>query len=212
MFNLLDFFSCIFLWAAEMELSMNTKGTNRSVIRTQALLKNGLTELMLTKPVQTITVRELTDYVNLNRGTFYLHYKDIQDLLNRLEDDLLDEFVEITNSHQPQEMNGKPFPLICDLYKFLEKNSDFVRIVLVNNQEQNFKNRLKDIIRERCINDWNEIFARADPKLSELYSSYVLSGCIGIIETWLMNNTRQSPEELARYTENIMLNGLNILK
>lgn len=191
---------------------MNTKGKNRSVQRTQALLKDGLTELMLTKPVQNITVRELTDYVNLNRGTFYLHYKDIQDLLEHLENDMLDEFIEITNAHQPQDMHGKPFPLICDLYKFLEKNSDFVRLILVNNQEQNFENRLKDILRERCMNDWDEIFANADPKLSEIYSSYVLSGCIGIIENWIRNGTRQSPEELARYTENIMLNGLNILK
>lgn len=191
---------------------MNTKGKNRSVQRTQALLKDGLTELMQTKPVQNITVRELTDYVNLNRGTFYLHYKDIQDLLENMENDMLDEFVEITNAHQPQDMNGKPFPLICNLYKFLEKNSDFVKLILVNNQEQTFKNRLKDIIRERCMNDWVEVFANTDSRLSELYSSYVLSGCIGIIENWVQNGTPQTPEELARYTEDIMLNGLNILK
>ena len=191
---------------------MNTKGKNRSVQRTQALLKDGLTELMMTKPVQNITVRELTDYVNLNRGTFYLHYKDIQDLLEHMENEMLDEFVEITNAHQPQDMNGKPFPLICDLYKFLGKNSEFVKLVLVTNQEYNFKERLKDIIQKRCMNDWIEVFDNTDPKLSEIYSSYVLSGCIGIIENWIKNDTRQSPEELARYTEDIMLNGLNILK
>lgn len=191
---------------------MNAKGKNRSVLRTQALLKDGLTELMLTKPVQSITVRELTDYVNLNRGTFYLHYRDIQDLLENIENDMLDEFMEITNAHQPQDMKGKPFPLICDLYKFLGKNSDFVKLVLVQNQEQNFVNRIKDIIWERCTRDWDEIFANADPKLSEIYSAYVLSGCIGIIENWIRNDTHQTPEELARYTEDIMLNGLNILK
>lgn len=190
---------------------MNTKGKNRSVQRTQALLKSGLTELMMTKPVQNITVRELTDYVNLNRGTFYLHYKDIQDLLENMENDMLDEFVEITNSHQPQHMKGKPFPLICDLYKFLGKNAEFVKLVLVTNQEHNFKERLKEIIQKRCMNDWIEVFDKADSKLSEIYSSYVLSGCIGIIENWIQNGTRQSPEELARYTEDIMLNGLNIL-
>lgn len=191
---------------------MNTKGKNRSVQRTQALLKDGLTELMLTKPIQNITVRELTDYVNLNRGTFYLHYKDIRDLLEYLENDILDEFIEITNAHQPQDMKGKPFPLICDLYKFLEKNSDFIKLVLVDNQEQIFMNRIKEIIRERCMNNWDELFANADPRMSEIYSSYVLSGCIGIIENWIRNDTHQSPEELARYTENIMMNGLNILK
>ena len=191
---------------------MNTKGKNRSVQRTQALLKYGLKELMLTKPIQNITVRELTDYVNLNRGTFYLHYKDIRDLLEYLENDILDEFIEITNAHQPQDMKGKPFPLICDLYKFLEKNSDFIKLVLVDNQEQIFMNRIKEIIRERCMNNWDELFANADPRMSEIYSSYVLSGCIGIIENWIRNDTHQSPEELARYTENIMMNGLNILK
>ena len=191
---------------------MNTKGKNRSVQRTQALLKDGLTELMLTKPIQNITVRELTDYVNLNRGTFYLHYKDIRDLLEYLENDILDEFIEITNAHQPQDMKGKPFPLICDLSKFLEKNSDFIKLVLVDNQEQIFMNRIKEIIRERCMNNWDELFANADPRMSEIYSSYVLSGCIGIIENWIRNDTHQSPEELARYTENIMMNGLNILK
>lgn len=190
---------------------MNTKGKNRSVQRTQALLKSGLTELMMTKPVQNITVRELTDYVNLNRGTFYLHYKDIQNLLENMENDMLDEFVEITNSHQPQDMKGKPFPLICDLYKFLGKNAEFVKLVLVTNQEHNFKERLKEIIQKRCMNDWIEVFDKADSKLSEIYSSYVLSGYIGIIENWIQNGTRQSPEELARYTEDIMLNGLNIL-
>ena len=191
---------------------MNTKGKNRSVIRTQNLLKNGLTELMLTKPVQNITVKELTDYVDLNRGTFYLHYKDILDLLEHLENDMLDEFVEINNSYKREELNGRPFPLICNLYKFLGKNADFVKLVLSTNQELNFKNRLKDIIRERCINDWDKIFAHADPLLSDIYSSYILSGCIGIIENWIQNDTRQSPEDLARLTEDIMLNGLNILK
>ena len=191
---------------------MNTKGKNRSVIRTQNLLKKGLTELMFTKPVQNITVRELTDYVNLNRGTFYLHYKDIPDLLEHLENDMLDEFTEINNSYDREGLNGKPFPLICDLFKFLGKNAEFIKLVLVSNQEVNFKNRLKDIIRDRCINDWDKIFAHTDPELSDIYSSYVLSGCIGIIENWVLNNTRQTPEELARLTENIMLNGLNILK
>lgn len=191
---------------------MNTKGKNRSVIRTQNLLKNGLAELMLTKPVQNITVKELTDYVNLNRGTFYLHYRDIQDLLENMENDMLDEFIEINNSYKREELNGKPFPLIYELYKFLGKNADFIKLVFLTNQEINFKNRLKDIIRERCIHDWDLIFAHTDPELSDIYSSYVLSGCIGIIENWVLNDMHQTPEELARLTENIMLNGLSILK
>ena len=52
------------------------KNQSRSVMRTQNLLKTGLIELMQEKPVQQITVKELVEHVDLNRGTFYLHYKD----------------------------------------------------------------------------------------------------------------------------------------
>lgn len=180
--------------------SMNVKGNNRSVARTQALLKQGLTELMTEKPVQNITVKELTDYVNLNRGTFYLHYKDIFDLLEHMENDLLDEFLQINHAHSAVEMNGKPYPLLYDLFKFLKKNQNFVRLVLVTIQEQKFVSKLKKILRERMQNDWNRIFANADPVLCEIYSAYVRSGCMGVIENWLETSAIQSPADLARYT------------
>ena len=190
---------------------MNVKGSNRSVVRTQALLKQGLTELMMNKPVQNITVKELTDYVNLNRGTFYLHYKDIYDLLEHMENDLLDEFLQINNAHGAIEMNGKPYPLLYDLFKFLKKNLKFAQLILVTNQEQKFVSKLKKILRERMQSDWNRIFVNADPVLCEIYSAYVLSGCIGVIENWLEAGAVQSPADLAKDTEQIMIKGLQIL-
>lgn len=191
---------------------MNTKGSNRSVVRTQALLKDGLIELMLQKPIQKISVKELTDHVNLNRGTFYLHYKDIYDLLEQIENELLDEFVEINNSHQVQEIKGKPFPLLKDLFEFLEKNAAFVRLVLKENLEKNFMDKLKTILKERCFHDWETIFPVKNPELYEIFYAYMLSGCIGIIETWILNDTKQSVDEIARITECIILDGVNILK
>lgn len=190
---------------------MNTRKPSRSILRTQTLLKQGLTDLMKETPVHKISVKQLTDHVNLNRGTFYLHYKDIQDLLEHIEKDLLNEFLQINDSHQAREMEGHPFPLILDLYKYLEKNADFVRILLVENQEKSFIGQIKEILRSRCLRDWNTVFEKADPTVCEIYSAYVLNGCIGIIEHWIKTGTGQTPEELARYTEDIMMKGLGIL-
>ena len=191
---------------------MNTKGTNRSVARTQALLKQGLTELMKDTPVQKISVKQLTDYVNLNRGTFYLHYRDIRDLLEHIENDLMDEFIAINQSHDVKSLNGSPYPLLYDLFCYLEKNADFVRTLLTENQEQNFVNRIKEYLRERCLKEWTIIFTKSNPGIDQLYTSYVLAGCVGIIEDWICRTPRETPAELARRTEDIMMGGLNILK
>ena len=52
---------------------MNT--TDRRVKRTKKLLADALAALMKQKPLKSITVRELTELADLNRGTFYLHFK-----------------------------------------------------------------------------------------------------------------------------------------
>ena len=59
--------------------------TDRRVRRTKALLLQGLMQLMETKDVKDISVKELSDLADINRGTFYLHYSDVYDMLAQLE-------------------------------------------------------------------------------------------------------------------------------
>ena len=62
------------------------------VKRTKKLIRKGLVELAQTKRINKITVKELTDYIEINRGTFYLHYKDVFDLVESLENELYSDF------------------------------------------------------------------------------------------------------------------------
>ena len=62
------------------------------VKRTKKLIRQGLVELAKTKRLNKITVKELTDYIEINRGTFYLHYKDVYDLVDALENELYNDF------------------------------------------------------------------------------------------------------------------------
>lgn len=55
------------------------KKVDRRVIKTRRQLKKGLAALMKEKSVNQITVKELVEEVDINRSTFYLHFKDIQD-------------------------------------------------------------------------------------------------------------------------------------
>ena len=61
---------------------MDNQKIDGRVRRTKKLLREGLTKLMKEKSIKKISVRELSDLVEINRGTFYLHYYDIHDVLS----------------------------------------------------------------------------------------------------------------------------------
>ena len=71
---------------------------DRRVRRTRERLRQALTQLLLEKDVRDITVRELTDLADVNRGTFYTHYRDIYDLLEQTENALFGELEALLDS------------------------------------------------------------------------------------------------------------------
>lgn len=69
---------------------MREETQDRRIKRTKMLLQKTLVDLMLEKEVGKISVKELTQKADVNRSTFYLHYLDIYDMLEQMEN----EFVE----------------------------------------------------------------------------------------------------------------------
>ena len=60
------------------------KKIDRRVRKTKQQLQDGFIQLRKQKDLKDITVKELCELTDLNRGTFYLHYKDIYDLSEQL--------------------------------------------------------------------------------------------------------------------------------
>ena len=67
---------------------MEQSGTDRRVRKTKSQLRLALMELLVEKSAKNISVRELAERADINRGTFYIHYRDVGDLLQRLEEQL----------------------------------------------------------------------------------------------------------------------------
>lgn len=58
------------------------------------LIRKALMELLRQKPIQAISIKELCESAGINRGTFYAHYTDMYDLLQKIESDMLQDFQE----------------------------------------------------------------------------------------------------------------------
>ena len=98
---------------------MEQSSTDRRVRKTKKQLRLALMELLVEKSAKSISVRELAERADINRGTFYIHYRDVGDLLQRLEDEMADRLTALCKDHKPEGSTWEQFPFLRDLYRFI---------------------------------------------------------------------------------------------
>lgn len=181
---------------------------DRRVRRTKALLLQGLIQLMSEKDIKDISVKELSDLADINRGTFYLHYNDVYDLLNNVEEELFQEFNEILERDLTAESSRPvtPRPVLLDLFIFLDHNRALAKVLIGPHGDMAFVNRLKELVKEKL----RMLMANAEHsvKYFDYFYSFMVSGCIGVIECWLNQQSPVSPEEIAGYCSALLQGGL----
>ena len=185
---------------------------DRRVRKTRRILRECLTRLLKEKKIQDITVRELADMADINRGTFYLHYKDVFDLLEQIEQELTEELEDILDHHSVDELLSRPSLLFSDLYPTVQENADIITILIGENGDLNFVNRIKAILRDRCLKKWLTSNYSCSTDLLEAYSAFIISGCVGIVQYWLETGMKESPEQMAKATEEFILRGIGVLE
>ncbi|MGN0240405.1 MAG: TetR/AcrR family transcriptional regulator [Candidatus Weimeria sp.] len=189
----------------------NSKRESRSARRTTRLLKECLIGLLSEKDITAITVRELSDLADINRGTFYLHYKDIYDLLDEIEDDAIEDLKVISERHSVESIKDAPFPLLCDIFRYFKENSRTCLTLLNMKDNSSFLKKIENVLHEKCFSDWTIAYPVRDTARYEYFYSFMLSGCMGMITNWARNGFSESPEELSHTAEDIIMKGIGML-
>lgn len=192
---------------------MNDEHVDSRVRRTKRLLRQGLTELLKEKSIKKITVRELSELVDINRGTFYLHYKDIYDLVDQIEQELFDEFERILSNYTISDLSTRPHKVFSDVCRFLYANREICAALLGSNGDINFILNLRQFMQQKCLRDIAEYYhLELIPEYNYIYS-YFEAGTVGIVRYWLEHpEDGKTPEEIASMIETIFLHGAGYFK
>lgn len=184
------------------------KKTDRRVLRTRKLLLEGLTELMKTKDIKDISVKELADHVDINRCTFYLHYKDVYDMLEKIETELVNDFNQMLDSCIEKTHNPDPYPFMYAFFSYTNEHQETLAALLGQHGDLAFINYMKEIVQERMHFIWKENAYCTDN--FEYYSSFIISGCLGMLEKWVQDGFVESPEQMAELSAKMILQGIQI--
>lgn len=183
------------------------KKEDRRVRRTKKLLTQALTQLLLEKQINEITVKELTDLADMNRGTFYLYYKDMFDMLEKIEDGMFEALDAIVSLHERDDVSQQTKPILLDLFRFIEDNQEMCRVLLSPHGDMNFLHRLNEVVREKCLKAWPNIRKEKGEADFDYHYSFVVFGCAGIIRTWVNRNCPESAEKMAEMAYGMILRG-----
>ena len=181
------------------------KKVDRRVIKTRRQLKKGLAALMKEKSVNQITVKELVEEVDINRSTFYLHFKDIQDLLREIEENMEAQIKRAIEEHLIVSGNENAFYFIEDMFRVLDEEREISKALIGPNGDMGFIHRIERIIKENSRGTLEKMFPGKKEDLKYFYA-FCLSGCLGLVKVWLNEGEEKSPEEMAQMTFNMIAN------
>ena len=183
------------------------KKEDRRVRRTKKLLTQALTQLLQEKQINEITVKELTDLADMNRGTFYLYYKDMFDMLEKIEDGMFEALDAIVSLHEHDDVSQQTKPILLDLFRFIQDNQEMCRVLLSPHGDMNFLHRLNEVVREKCLKAWPNIRKEKGEADFDYHYSFVVFGCAGIIRAWVNRNCPESAEKMAEMAYGMILRG-----
>jgi AcrR family transcriptional regulator len=198
----------IFVLILSLGGNMMAKKEDRRINRTKKMLREALVSIMENKKLKDISIRELCDYADISRGTFYLHYTDINDMVEKIEDELfeglnaaignnIDKSMELMDTHY----------IFLDIYKYMAQNATIVERLFGPNGDIKLFNKVKDIVREKCLRPWMQKLGNDTTPILYYLNSFLVSGMMGIIAEWLSGGMQESPQEITDITVKVMRMG-----
>ena len=177
-------------------MAENAEG--RRVKMTKALLKSSLIELMKTKSIHTISIKEICTGADINRSTFYRHYNTQYDLYDEIVHELLASLIEAYTVSREKGEDLKES--IAAVLEVSEKEREVCLVILSDKGNVTMGESFVKAISPVVTDDMNE--------LSVYLFQFMAAGLANIVWTWLNKPIRQSPHELASLMYSMMKRGI----
>ncbi len=184
-------------------MSKTNEHLDRRIIRTRKLLRESLIALIAEKGFDAITINDLTDRATLNRATFYLHYRDKQDLLDQSVDEVLNTLKDKLKAHSYPllpRVKGQPLPGLVSLFEHVTEHTDFYKVMLGEHGMPGFTTRLIQTLKELCYQSFERIPPERlqGPISKDILISYITAAYLGVIIWWLQNDMPYSAKYMAQ--------------
>ncbi len=172
--------------------------------QTKQALAAALKELMAQKPVDKITIRDLTDHCGIRRQNFYYHFADVYDLMRWM---FQEEAVSLLAQHEGTLLWQEG---IVQLFQYLEENKAVcvcaLRSVGHDHLRRFFETDIYAVIHRTVEQIGTELGLDPEhPQVDvDLVTHFYVMALAGMMESWLLGELDRTPEELIAFADQLL--------
>lgn len=153
---------------------------DRRIRKTEQAIQIAFAKLLTEKSMENITVKKLCETADINKSTFYLHYKDIYDCADCFRDDIVDEFGKVIAPYSFPEIINNFAVILENLMSMFQENKEVYMPFLKSPSLASTLCRIKQLMIEKVLD-------KMDPsdRANVIYrcsASFVVSGIISVLE------------------------------
>lgn len=189
---------------------MAVQREDRRIRRTKRLLRQALADLMNEKEFKDITVKEITDRADLNRGTFYFHYSDTYDLRDKIEDELMQEFAEVTASYSPTPENYSARQMLEKAVGFMEEHRYLIRTMFCGKASSGLQDKFMAVIEQTITMVQDQLQLNETEQEKRYHCRFCAYGIIGCLTMWLQNEDKMPGEILVKELDEMINRVINV--
>ena len=162
--------------------------TDLRIRRTKKSIRDAFFELIDENGFDSVTVKDITDRALISRNTFYLHYEDKFDLLNKISNELMSK-VYWRVSKDLIKIKDLDFTIDCtatlliSIQQVIDEDRDLYRLLLTDPGTVVFAEKIEKTIRTAL-----DLIKGDIEGISDLSIEYIITGMKGVIRYWVTHD------------------------
>lgn len=183
---------------------MAEKKEDRRIRRTKKLLRQALAELMNEKEFKDITVKEITERADLNRGTFYFHYTDTYDLKDQIEDELIHVLRQNLETYQPTESNHSIRMIANAVLGYIDNDRFLFRTLFHDSSGEGIRSKMTRVLEDMIYQLQKTHMLENNERQRKYVCRFLANGIVGMIAMFLEQERENALEEASRIMDDMI--------
>lgn len=174
---------------------------DRRVRKTKRAIQNVLCELTKKKKLNEITVKELCALADINKSTFYLHYRDIYDLANSIKNIMVKDICDIIDEYPYNETIEKAPEIWSRVAKNHFKEPNDLGVLVRRPGMEFIAREIENAVIDTLMNKF--VLAGMERNSDEffhhhLYVTFIISGYMGVLHEFNVSEMEHAMIEVSK--------------
>lgn len=176
------------------------------IVKTKKNIRDALFQLLETKPINKISISELSAAACINRKTFYAHYNSIEDVIAEIEDEIVVNIDEYLKECIIGEYGLNPYYFVQFINSLYTTNPEFYENIVSIRNYHFIVEKLKSLFKKQVILSLENI---PDEKkfMINLQLEFIISGVAAIYIEWIKEGKPCPFEDISIMIYKLVIDG-----